>query len=406
MTALLGYCLNVHPGESLAELTRLLAGPVSSVRALASPREPLPVGLWFPARVAAALAGDPAIAAGLRERLEGLELRPFTVNAFPAGDFHAREVKRAVYRPTWSDPARLRHTADACRALARLLPEGARGSVSTVPVSYKAFLEGEAGLAAAGEALGRLALLLATDPELAGRDLSLGLEPEPLATLETTAEAVAFLERHVLGGAGRQVLRDAGLSAARAEGLLRTRIGVCLDACHLACEFERADDAVARLNAAGLRVAKVQLSSALRLLDPARNAAGRRRLLAFAEPRWLHQALGRLPSGGLVRAEDLDGLLGPDASLRAAFAAAEEVRVHFHVPLGWAGDAELGTTRDDLLASLPALCQATDHLEVETYTFSALPAPERARWGDDVVPMVAAELAWARAALARAGPGA
>lgn len=401
MSARLGYCLNVHPGESLAELEALLAGPVCRVRAaVCQADEALPVGLWLPARLAAELAHDPAAAARLRERLAEHGLLAFSANAFPYGGFHAQRVKRAVYRPTWAEEARLRHTADAFRALTRLLPAGERGSVSTVPVSYKAFAGDEAELRAAGANLGRLALLLARDPELCERDLSLGLEPEPLATLETTAEAVAFLRAHVLEGAGRAVLREAGFGAEQAEAALRARIGVCLDACHLACEFESAAAAVEQVQAAGLRVAKAQLSSALRLSDPARNEAGRRRLSEFQEPRWLHQALARGPGGALVRAEDLDELLGPDAALRPAFAGAEEVRVHFHVPLAWGGDAALGTTRPELLAALPALRGATDHLEVETYTFSALPAADRARWKDDVAEMLAAELRWARAALA------
>lgn len=396
---MLGYCLNVHPGESLAELETLLTGPVARVRAALGDGA-LAVGLWLPARLAGELAAAPAACARVRGLLAAHGLTAFTANAFPYGGFHAQRVKRAVYQPTWSEPARLAHTRDAFRALARLLPAGARGSVSTVPISYKAFGEGPAALAAAGAALGQLAVFLERDPELAGRDLSLGLEPEPLATLETTAEAVAFLREHVLAGSGREALCAAGYTAPRAEAILRARIGVCLDACHLACEFEPARAAVGLLEAAGLRVAKAQLSSALRLLDPGRNAAGRARLLAFSEPRWLHQALGRRPDGGLVRAEDLDALLDPAGELRADFADVDEVRVHFHVPLAWDGDQALATTRPELEAALPELARATDHLEVETYTFSALPAAERARWGDDVVQMLAAELRWARAALA------
>ena len=60
---------------------------------------------------------------------------------------------------------------------------------------------------------------------------------------------------------------------------------------------------------------------------------------------------------------------------------------------------------DDLHSNLAEHNRAplTTHLEVETYTFSALPAEDRARWGDDVVRMVEAELRWAEGALGAAG---
>lgn len=67
------------------------------------------------------------------------------------------------------------------------------------------------------------------------------------------------------------------------------------------------------------------------------------------------------------------------------------------------GDAHLGTTRPGLEAGLSALVAATDHLEVETYTFDVLPAADRARFEDDVVTMLVAELRWAEAALAALG---
>ena len=59
----------------------------------------------------------------------------------------------------------------------------------------------------------------------------------------------------------------------------------------------------------------------------------------------------------------------------------------------------LSTTRHELERALPDLKRATDHLEVETYTFSVLPAADRARYHDDVVEMITEELRWAEAAL-------
>jgi hypothetical protein len=394
----LSYCLNVHPGESLEAWLALLRGPVARVRQVWSPHEPMGVGLWLPREIARALAHDDAALAQAQEALSASDLFAFTVNAFPIGGFHANQVKRAVYRPTWSQPERLDYTVDVFRALARLLEPYRRGSVSTVPVSYKAFQEDDAALDEAARNLARAALEAERLEAETGRSLALALEPEPLATLETTDEAIEYLQARVFAGPGREVLVASGVEGPDAEAVLRRRIGVCVDTCHLACQFEDLTESLTALARAGVTVPKAQLSSALELRDPGTNAAGRRRLRGFHEPRYLHQSVA-LREGATRRAEDLPELLDTQGELLPGFADAERVRTHFHVPLCWDGDGELGTTRADLEAGLHALAVATDHLEVETYTFDVLPAADRARYGDDVVAMVVAELRWAEAAL-------
>jgi sugar phosphate isomerase/epimerase len=379
MTPILSYCMNVHPGETTAELIDLLRGPAARVRAAWRGEEPMGAGLWLPLASAREIATSVDAAARVRDALSEAGLFAFTANAFPLGGFHDARVKEAVYQPTWLEAERLEFTRHACRALARLLPEGARGSVSTVPVGYKAFGQDDR-FAEAGANLARLADFLLELEAETGKEISLALEPEPLASLETTAEAIAFLEAHVF---------SAGARGSASEADVRRLIGVCVDTCHLACEFEHIPTSLRDLERAGVRVVKGQLSSALELREPATNAAGRERLASFDEPRYLHQTVGQTDSGELIRANDLPDFLASDA-----FGDATVARTHFHVPLSWGGDAVLGTTRAVLEEGLAALARATDHLEVETYTFAVLPEADRARYGDDVVNMIAAELRW------------
>lgn len=395
---LLGYCTNVHPGEALADLVAIARGPAARVRRLAGHAAPLPVGLWLPREAAAALAGDARAADLLRAALADGGLVAFTANAFPIGGFHAARVKEAVYRPTWLDPARRDFTVLAARALARLLPDGARGSVSTSPVSFQPFAD-EAAHALAGWHLGQVAAELLALERGTGHEVALAIEPEPGCTLETAADLVRFLEAHVFSGAGRAALVAArGLTPAAAEAELRRLVGACLDACHHAVAFEPLARALGRYAAAGVRVVKAQLSAAP-IVDDVGDVAARARLAAFAEPRWLHQT-SALVDGGRVAWTDLDQALGAGGAIvdpRAARARA--LVVHCHVPLAWPGDGGVGTTRGDLARALGAIAAATDHLEVETYTFDVLPAADRALWGDDVAAMTADEVRWARRAL-------
>lgn len=401
---LLSYCTNVHPGETVDDLVALLLGPVARVRR-GWGRERMGAGLWLPRTAARAIAEDDRAHDRVAAALEQAGLFAFTANAFPIGGFHDPRVKDRVYRPTWAEPARRDFTLLACRALARLLPPGARGSVSTAPISFRAFGD-EAEHARAGWHLGQVAHGLLRLQVDTGAWVQLALEPEPGCTLETTAEAVAFLERHVLGGAGRDawLASNGGGDREGAERALRLFIGVCVDACHLAVVEEPLVVALDRLERAGLSVVKAQLSSALELDRPGDRPAARARLAAFAEPRFLHQTTARLDDGRLVSSPDLSAALAPDgALLDPALARARRLRTHFHVPLAWEGDEHLATTRGWLEAGLAALAGATDHLEVETYTFDVLPAADRARWGGDVAAMCEAELRWADAALTARG---
>ncbi len=392
--------MNVHPGESLGELVELLRGPAAKVRTAWRGEGDMGAGLWLPLKSAQAIATDEEAAKQVREALSESGLFAFTVNAFPAGGFHAAWVKERVYRPTWTSDVRLDYTRLACRALARLLPDGTRGSVSTVPVAYKAFGEAETDPVAAASNLGRLTLDLLRLESETGHEVSLALEPEPLATLSTTGDAIAFLQTHVFAGAARRELTESGLSPADAEAALRRFIGLCVDTCHLACEFETISTSLAAIADAGIRVVKAQLSSALQLDSPASNVLGRVRLMAFSEPRYLHQSIAQTASGEKIVAGDLPQVFTATGALDPRFNDAETLRVHFHVPLCWEGDTGLGTTRHVLEEGLAALCEATDHLEVETYTFDVFPEAQRERFGGDVVKMIVAELRWAEERLA------
>ena len=52
-------------------------------------------------------------------------------------------MKEGVYRPDWRSPERVRYTQRLTDLLARWLPEGRPGSISTVPLGFRASLSPE-----------------------------------------------------------------------------------------------------------------------------------------------------------------------------------------------------------------------------------------------------------------------
>lgn len=388
----LTYCTNIHPGESWPEVRENLRRYLPAIKRAVAPDTAFGVGLRLSAAAAEALDAPEAMAE-LGDFLAREGLYVFTINGFPYGTFHHARVKEDVYLPDWLDERRLGYTDRLADILARLLPAGVEGSISTVPGAFKPRARTEADAARMAALMARHAAHLIRIKARTGRSICLALEPEPCCFLETIDEAVAFFNAHLFGSAAvAELATRTGLDRAGAERALRHHVGVCLDLCHAAIEFEDPDDAAARLQAAGIRIAKLQLSAGLRIDDPALGAADA--LKAFDDGVYLHQVVSR--SGAeLTRYVDL-----PDAMAALSRGnGGAEWRIHFHVPIFLEDLGTFSTTQAFLRAVLQRQRREpiSQHLEVETYTWGVLPPQYQ---GADVAAAITTELEWVKRELA------
>jgi hypothetical protein len=367
----LAYCTNVHRGESWAQTFEMLERHTLVVRERIAAGQPYAIGLRLGQNAAAELS-QPATLAAFREWLDQHDCYVFTINGFPYGSFHGTRVKEQVYAPDWSTPERVAYTKQLFDLIAALVPAGVAGSVSTVPGSFKAWTTDDTDRRAAIFAnMTEIGRYIAKKSESTGRDLHLGLEPEPCCYFETTPETIDFFNGW-----------RASDPAVEPEGLLR-HVGVNYDCCHLGVEFESAAQSLDALTAAGIRLSKIHLSSALRVTP---DEAGRQAVAAFVEPTYLHQVVVGNAKTGEVRRRyvDLpDALADTESTLPD-----DEWRVHFHLPLHASPGAPFSDTRDHLLDTLdwmkahPDACQ---HAEMETYTWEVLPADLRIGIEDQLV---------------------
>ncbi|HEY0705206.1 MAG TPA: metabolite traffic protein EboE [Polyangia bacterium] len=393
----LTYCTNIHPGESWDEVKRHLSRHAVAVKSLVSPDAPFGVGLRLSA-AAAETASAPNERAALRELLADAGLYVFTINACPYGAFHGEVVKAAVYEPDWRTPERQRYTETSADLLADLIEAAPDahlfGSISSVPGGFRIHRTAD-GFEAMARTLAQTAATLFRMRESGRPLIGLALEPEPACAFETTRELTDYLEAHVFGGTGRQTFaRLIGVSAGEAERALRRHVGVCLDACHAAVEFETPEEGVDLLASAGISLFKLQVSAGLRIVGPTREKLAA--LTRFAEGVYLHQTVIRR-GDSLERILDLPHALHRYGSVRDEDLG-DEWRVHFHVPIFRAELGPFESTNDFLgrLLARAAKKSITSHYEVETYTFDVLPEEYR---GEPVETAVARELTWARNAL-------
>lgn len=369
----LAYCSNVHPAETLVDIEAELDRVAVKVRNQVARRSRLGVGLWLPNRAVEELFADPTrletFAAFLVER----RLEVFTLNAFPFGGFHQRRVKGAVFQPSWAEPSRLAYTRRCAEILARLLPEGGYGSISTCPVGLPAV---GFDRVAAVENLRACARTLLELEERTSRRVVLALEPEPSALLETVSDAIEFLDGEVFLGS---------------QDPLRAHLGVCLDACHEAVMFEDAVASLDRLVEAGIVLGKLQLSSAIEVRDPFVEKAALERLRSFDEGRYFHQLAFLRRDGSRAVFQDLSEFFA-HAESGDELEGVEKLRVHFHVPIFAQLDGPLTTTRGELgrLVQRAREMESTPHFEIETYTFDVIPEAERAALGAEDLPTLLA----------------
>jgi sugar phosphate isomerase/epimerase len=366
-TVHLGYCATMHPAADLDALVAGLDGCASSVRsALDVPV--LGVGLWFPHGLADRLANSPASLSKVRRALHRNRLEVVTLN----GISHTGGLTgTSLYCPDWTDPERLRYTLDLIDVLAELLPDDASyGSISTVPLGWRVPWS-KARNRAAREAFDRVEQHLARTEARTGRRIRIAVETEPGCVLEMVGQAAAWLDRYSSPYGGT------------------SRIGLGLDTCHLAVQFEDPAESFELLWRAGVDVVKAQLSVAPTLVDPS-DASGRYVLGQLGVPRYLRQ----VREWGGPGVDDV-----AQASLLSGHAA---WRMHAHLAAHFAPPAPLSVTTgvlDDCLARLVGGGHPlTHHLESEVYVWPRVPKSQQA-----LVKRISKELSWLRDRLAALG---
>ena len=370
----LAYCTNVHRGNSWQETFDSLENYVMKVREGVAPEERFAIGLRLGADAARELA-DPRELYEFRKWLDQKNAYVFTINGFPYGNFHGSRVKEEVYRPDWTTNERLDYTLLLFSILEKLLEPGEEGSVSTLPGSFKEFLPNQEIPDILLQKVDACALEIEKLADSKNLDLHLGMEPEPLGLFETTPETVSFFDKLLEKGTDEEIIRK--------------RIGVNYDCCHLAIEFEDAHEGLDSLVKNGIRLSKLHLSSALSAKPTENNLL---RLKDFIEPVYLHQVTLGKDGQCIRRIKDLDTAL--EMQMAGNLPEADEWRIHFHVPLHASPGGDMGDTRLHVIDTLFWLSKnpnACRHLEMETYTWEVL--PEKLQAGT-VVEQVGKEYQW------------
>ncbi len=392
-SVLLGYCTNSFPGDSWADVLSHL----STEAIFIGSRTQAGVGIWLSHRAVTKLIEGAQIEK-LRSLLREKGLQVFSINGFPFGNFQGPQVKSSVYFPNWSDPARLGYTLKLIQVAQELAQDGEDFSISTLPLGDRWSFNDPRMIARASGFLARAVEVLYEVEQRTGVQIHLSLEPEPLCFLETAVDVVSYFKTSLFPIAIPFLRERWGMSALQTQEVILDKVRVCYDTCHAAVLFQEPFEALKIYQIEGIRIGKVQLSSAL-VIDckEGRIESGASVLdvlRPFAEDRYLHQVVGT----------DLRGRRVEYCDLSEALAAWEELppsgqfRVHYHVPIHQSRFGDLGSTQDHLvkLLKIAETTWVSRYWEVETYTWSVLPSSERC---SSVSEGVIREIEWVRGLL-------
>lgn len=374
----LTYCSNIHSGETWGRVFANMKEYLPQLKTDLAPDAPFGVGLRLSNRAADGLLENGALQQA-KEWLSENQFYVMTINAFPYGNFHRKGIKDRVYAPDWTTKKRRDYSLKIARILAALTPEGGESGFSTVPLSYKPWLNPDTTVKTYHQSaifLSDVVQFMAETYEKTGTLIHIDIEAEPDCLIETNEELIAFFNTWLLPVGVPYLAQKSEISQQKAEEQLRRHVQVCYDVCHSCVEFEKPVEVFNDLAKAEIQIGKIQISAALKYKlnkDADRALQAEKTLSEFIDPVYLHQVVKHHADNTLSQNRDLnDSVL---SQLKANNASVDEIRTHFHVPIFLEHYEHLDSTQSNIIDVIKLLQnnRMARHLEIETYTWDVLP---------------------------------
>ena len=369
----LSYCSNIHPGESWQQILNNLNTYTTKIRKKITTSS-FGLGLRLSNEASKELLMDDNLYK-FKTWLDSEKLYVFTINGFPYGAFHHKVIKDQVHHPDWSTKERFNYTKRLIKIMAELLPENTSGSISTSPITYKYWHKTAKDISSitqiSTQSLIEIVCYLIEIKERTGKNIHIDIEPEPDGLLESSIECIHFFESSLIPYGVPLISKTFNLTDNESEKRIKNHIQICMDICHFAVGYESPTTVIQQFKEYGIKIGKLQISAALSSgqLTKENKDIITSELSAFDEPIYLHQSVIKDQSGSLTQYKDLgDALNGINSS-------SSEIRTHYHVPVFTDTYQHLCSTQSEIKETLAIWKKTpfTDHLEIETYTWSILP---------------------------------
>ena len=260
--------------------------------------------------------------------------------------------KEQVHHPDWRTEERLGFMFPAINLGAAFATSEREVGVTTNALSYRRWIDVDmpGNWAALTLNIIRMVQHMAGIHDRTGVTMHIDLEPEPGSVLRDTADVVKFYSQWLLPRGGAMLSDRMSLGDGSAADTILRHVRIALDTAHAAVVW---DDAAASLDAFaeyGIRIGRLQTSSAVEIEVPADDLARRElaeHLTQFTSPSLLQQVVARMDGEIVRRFDDL-----PDAIDVLSESVGQTWRIHTHAPLLADRYGVFTSTREDTAAWL------------------------------------------------------
>nr|YP_009551192.1 hypothetical protein [Vischeria sp. ACOI 3415]QAA12125.1 hypothetical protein [Vischeria sp. ACOI 3415] len=369
----LTYCSNIHPGDSWEEIFSNLKINIPLIKMKLSPNKPFGIGLRLSNKAANQLLKNNNLNK-LKKWLNQNNCYVITLNGFVYGEFYKTSIKEKVYYPDWTNRKRNNFNNTLINLSAELCLPGNEVGFSTSPLAYKFYSKKVSNDLFCGRVSNYILELvqqLIKIYEKQGKIIHIDFEPEADCILENIQDMLLFFGEFILKKIAFILAKDLQISLFQARIHLVRHVRICYDVCHQAIQFEDHIKNFIALNQIGVKIGKIQISSALHLkLDQYEQNFLINKLNKFKDNVYLHQVTEKKSNGYLYKYRDLSEAISNLNKNRTS-----EWRVHFHLPIFNQKYANFLTTNQDIddIVKFLKISALTSCLEIETYTWEIIP---------------------------------
>ncbi len=282
-----------------------------------------------------------------------------SVNSFVYKSFHSKNIKEKIYYPDWTSYNRVIYTKKILIILDLISNKYCNISISTIPISFKLWFKRQNIKYIYYKSSFNLFNIMFFLLKIFSKKkyFHLDLEPEPFCLLESFNDFLFFFNRWLI-----PLSKLFGFK----KKYLKKYINLCYDISHFSVIYENHESIINLIKKNGIKIGKIQVSSALEFIMTESNKKFILKNLFFLmNSKFLHQSFVVVNQGKIFKFLDF----------KYACNFVGNFRIHFHMPIYLNNyNYDLNTTSKETLNVLSMILKniKVKHIEIETYTYSIL----------------------------------
>lgn len=367
------YCSNIYSGDTWQDIFLNLKKNIPEISSKVAQTKAFGIGLRLSNNAAIQMLENDNILI-FQQWLNTNNYYVATINGFVYGNFYNTSIKNKVYKPDWTTLERANFNFTLIEILSKLCPIGGDVGFSTSPLDYKFGLHKKNDKSFNDltlEYLVQLIKKLIYIEKKEGKTIHIDFEPEADCLLEKISDIVNFFENLLLVDLALKLTNELNISLTEAKTYIFRHLRICYDICHQAVQFEDHLKNFEILSKSGIKIGKIQLSSALEInVKPNTLIDLIDDLNKFKDKIYLHQVVIKSFDGSFNKYRDLPEALENFEDNNESF-----WRIHYHLPIFAKKYNNFLTTSEEIKTVINFLktSSITSCLEIETYTWEILP---------------------------------